>query len=485
MKFTSLTDEARIALGGLYDYASDVVNPTIRLGVTGLSRAGKTVFITALVHNLTQGGRLPLFLPYASGRIKRAYLQPQPDDDVPRFAYETHLDCLTAGKDRIWPQSTRQISQLRVTLEYEPEGFFARNLSSGTLNIDIIDYPGEWLLDLALLDMDYREWSRQTLEAARKAPRDKLASAWLQHLAILDPESPAVEAVAMRASDLFTQYLHACREDTFALSTLPPGRFLMPGDLAGSPLLSFAPLDLPMDHKPHGDSLSMMMERRYNSYVTKVVKPFFMNHFSRLDRQIVLVDLLSALNARPQAVDDIRDALGGILGCFRPGKNSWLNTIMGKRIDRTLFAATKADQLHHTSHDRLEAILKQVVEEARERTNQSGATYDVVALASIRATREQIIKQGNEELPAIAGVPTKGQKLGRKAYDGNEEIALFPGDLPENPKDALRQEGHQVETVFLKFRPPENLGDDSLSRSGFPHIRLDKALNFLIGDRIA
>ena len=26
--------------------------PVLRLGVTGLSRAGKTVFITALVHNL-------------------------------------------------------------------------------------------------------------------------------------------------------------------------------------------------------------------------------------------------------------------------------------------------------------------------------------------------------------------------------------------------------------------------------------------------
>ncbi|MEC6999181.1 YcjX family protein [Brucella abortus] len=29
------------------------------MGVTGLSRAGKTVFISALVHNLVHGGRLP------------------------------------------------------------------------------------------------------------------------------------------------------------------------------------------------------------------------------------------------------------------------------------------------------------------------------------------------------------------------------------------------------------------------------------------
>ena len=33
-----------------------------------------------------------------------------------------------------------------------------------------------------------------------------------------------------------------------------------------------------------------MMERRYDSYVAHVVKPFFHDHFARLDRQIVLVD---------------------------------------------------------------------------------------------------------------------------------------------------------------------------------------------------
>jgi predicted YcjX-like family ATPase len=485
LKFTSLADEAKIAVGGLFDYAQDVVNPTVRLGVTGLSRAGKTVFITALVHNMLQGGRLPMFVPHASGRIKRVYLQPQPDDDIPRFAYEQHLDSLTAGEKRHWPKSTRRISQLRLTVEYEPDGLIAKTLTPGTLNIDIIDYPGEWLLDLALLDMDYREWSAKTLEAARTEPRDSLAKDWLQHLATIDPNSPAVEAVALRASDLFTSYLHSCRQDEFAFSTLPPGRFLMPGDLEGSPLLTFAPLDIKKGETAPSSSLAQMMERRYNAYVSKVVKPFFVDHFSRLDRQIVLVDLLSALNAGPQAVDDIRNALKDILACFRPGQTSWLNAILGKRIDRILFAATKADQLHHTSHDRLEAILRQVVNEALERTEHSGALHDVVALASVRATREHMLKQGSEELPSIAGIPQEGEKLGKKTYNGKEEIALFPGDLPDNPRDALRLDGDAVETVFLRFRPPELKEPSTIGSNSFPHIRLDKALNFLLGDRIA
>ncbi|MEL7429311.1 MAG: YcjX family protein [Pseudomonadota bacterium] len=414
MKFTTITDEARIALGGLYDYAHDTVNPTIRLGVTGLSRAGKTVFITALVHNLLNGGRLPLFLPHSTGRIKRAYLQPQPDDDVPRFAYEAHLEALTAGENRHWPKSTRRISQLRVTLEYEPEGFLSRTFSSGKLNIDIVDYPGEWLLDLALLDMTYAQWSAAALENAKAPPRDQVSGDWLQHLATIDPASPAVEAVAQRASHLFTAYLRECRNDELAQSTLPPGRFLMPGDLEGSPLLTFAPLQIPNGADVARGSIAEMMERRYNSYVSKVVKPFYLDHFSRLDRQIVLVDLLSTLNAGPQAVQDLRHALADILASFRPGQTSWLNAILGKKIDRILFAATKADQLHHTSHDRLEAILRKVVDGALQRTEGTGALHDVVALASIRSTREHILKQDGEELPSIAGIPKQGEKIGRK-----------------------------------------------------------------------
>ena len=85
------------------------------------------------------------------------------------------------------------------------------------------------------------------------------------------------------------------------MSLLPPGRFLMPGDLAGSPALTFAPLELSNEGPAPAGSLWAMMERRYEAYKTHVVRPFFRDHFARLDRQIVLVDTLAALNAGPAA----------------------------------------------------------------------------------------------------------------------------------------------------------------------------------------
>ena len=74
--FSGAADEARIALQALADRVEGLAQPTLRLGVTGLSRAGKTIFTTALVHALTRGGRLPVFEPLQSGRIARATMLP-------------------------------------------------------------------------------------------------------------------------------------------------------------------------------------------------------------------------------------------------------------------------------------------------------------------------------------------------------------------------------------------------------------------------
>src|SRR5260370_7566154 len=121
-----------------------MINPPVRLGLTGLSRAGKTVFITALVHGLVRNGRFPVFEALSEGRIARARLAPQPDDGVPRFDYESHVRALVA--DRAWPESTRQISELRLVIAYQSRSGAVRELV-----VDMVDYPGECLLDLPLL----------------------------------------------------------------------------------------------------------------------------------------------------------------------------------------------------------------------------------------------------------------------------------------------------------------------------------------------
>ncbi|WP_454917208.1 YcjX family protein [Xanthobacter sediminis] len=483
--FTRAIEDTRIALLTLADRVEGLAHPTLRLGVTGLSRAGKTIFTTALVHALMRGGRLPVFEALQSGRIARAELEPQPDDAVPRFAYEAHL--ATLAGERVWPSSTTRVSELRLAVHYAtPRGV------DRTLTLDLVDYPGEWLLDLPLLDMSYADFARQSLELARAPARAGVAGPYLAMVAARHADALADESHARELAHVFTAYLSACRTEKLAMSLLPPGRFLMPGDLEGSPALTFAPIDPPTAGAPLPGTLGAMMERRFEAYKTAVVRPFFRNHFARLDRQIVLVDALSALNAGPAALADLERALDGILAAFRTGRNSLVSALIRPRIDKVLFAATKADHLHHSSHDRLEAILARLVERARGRAHAHGAALDVVALAAVRATREARVRRDGEELDAIVGTPEKGQEAGGHVFSGEEEVAVFPGDLPLDPDALFDPSGagfrglasahvNETDFRFLKFRPPAGIG----AAAPIPHIRLDRALEFLLGDRLA
>ncbi|WP_315796981.1 MULTISPECIES: YcjX family protein [unclassified Bradyrhizobium] len=483
--FSELVEEARLSARALLDYGESFLNPTIRLGVTGLSRAGKTVFITALIHDLVRGGRMPVFEALASGRIARAYLTPQPDDGVPRFAYESHLRALVA--ERRWPSSTVDISELRLVIEFQ-----RANGAERTLTLDIVDYPGEWLLDLPLLNKSYEQWAQESLALSRSEPRAHVAKDWHAHLATLAPEGLEDEPATLEAARLFTEYLRACRDERFAMSLLPPGRFLMPGNLAGSPALTFAPLDVPAEGQPPSGSLWAMMARRYESYKDIVVRPFFRDHFARLDRQIVLVDALAAFNAGPEALHDLEAALTGILDCFRVGRGNMLTALFRPRIDRILFAATKADHLHHTSHDRLEAVLRRAVNRAVARAESTGAAIDVVALAAVRATREALVARGRDKLPSLLGTPAAGESANGEIFDGNTEVATFPGELPADAEELFKGGAYRglssaaadgTDFRFLRFRPPL-LTPDAGAEPALPHIRMDRALQFLIGDRL-
>jgi predicted YcjX-like family ATPase len=253
----------------------------------------------------------------------------------------------------------------------------------------------------------------------------------------------------------------------------------MPGDLEGSPALTFAPL--PPPHGPvRSTSLYAMLERRYEAYKAIVVRPFFRDHFARLDRQVVLVDTLRALNAGPAAVADLETALTDILRCFRQGDNNVLTRLVARRIDRILFAATKADHIHSSSHDRLEAVMNRLVADAARRARFAGAETKSMAIASVRATRESVIEEGGDRHEVIVGTPEAGEVLDGRSYDGATEIALFPGDLPAHP-EMLFEDGRPVGLNFLRFEPPRRLEKNAEGNVVLPHIRFDRALDYLIG----
>jgi predicted YcjX-like family ATPase len=293
-----------------------------------------------------------------------------------------------------------------------------------------------------------------------------------------DASAPLDEGRARALAEGYTQALHAARAAGF--SDCSPGRFLLPGELAGSPVLTFAPLP-PAPDAPRR-SLLREMDRRFEAYKAHVVKPFFRDHFARLDRQVVLVDALGAIHAGPRAVEDMRRTLADILTAFRPGGNAFLTQLfLGKRVEKILFAATKADHLHHSQHPRLTAIMEALTREARERARFAGAETAAMAIASLRATTEQTIDHGGRSLDCVSG--TLLQDDGTRG----RQAAFYPGALPEDPAHLLGPARDGAETWLdqdyriMRFAPARLTLKPG---EGPPHIRLDRAAQFLFGDRL-
>lgn len=447
----------------------------LRLAVTGLSRAGKTAFLTSLVYQLRHAGleaRLDLLPAAREGRLLGAQRVAQQDLGVPRFPFDQAMASLDASPPR-WPEPTRGISELRLRIRHRPErgrllGGLGRD--SATLTLDLFDYPGEWLLDLPLLDHDYLSWSSRQ-QTTLSPERRTLASEWLDAVTRLDPAATADEAELARIAEHYATSLRAAREAGFA--DLQPGRFLLPGDLDGAPVLQFFPLPgLSVDDRQRlealpADSVYHTLATRFAYYQQHVVKPFYRDHFRRFDRQIVLVDVLGALNAGPERFEDLSRALATLMQSFDYGQRSLLSRLFSPRIDRLAIAATKADHVTPEQHANLVALLEALLAEPIKDLRFADIPVKALSLASIRATRAHEVEHRGQRTPALRGTTLDG-----------EETLVFPGEVPgQLPRhDFWARQGF----AFHAFRPLSR----EIRGEGLPHIRLDAALDWLIGDKL-
>ena len=320
-----------------------------------------------------------------------------------------------------------------------------------------------------MLQQSYGDWSRATLALARRGVRAPLARDWLDFLARHPADHAGDPQTALRAHEHYRGYLAACRERE-QLSLLQPGRFLNPGQIADPSVLQFCPMPLAIGARAPPGSLAALMEARFDAYKRTIVQPFFAQLARNVDRQIVLVDVLRALNAGEEAFADHRLALDTILAAFRFGRRSLLRRLFGARIDRVLFAATKADHVPAVQRDHLEALMANLVEAPSLRAKAARARVAATALASIRCTEDGTDVIDGRKVDIVAGLPEGGER----------RIRFFPGIVPVTPPPS----GFWGErfTEFPVFQPPRIIGAEG---DGIPHINLDKALDFLLEDALA
>ena len=448
---------------------------TVWLAVTGLSRSGKTVFITSLIHNLLSSlhnpNRMPLLNVVGERRLFAAHLEAPRAGRLPQFPYLDNIQKMAVPD---WPARTADLSEIGIEVRFAPANAVGRLLSEITgnpasLTIRIVDYPGEWLLDLPLLEQSYADWSRATLQLLRKGVRAGISDEFLGFLGLHRAGDAASEEVAKQAHDLYCGYLLAAR-DRCGLSFLQPGRFLCRGSLVDVPYLWFAPLDVRADDTFAPHTLGALMAERFETYKREVVAPFYHDHFRHYARQIVLVDVLRALLAGRDAFDDTRLALDAILESFRYGHGGILSKLLlGPHIDKVLFAATKADHVPDIQRDHLAALLRNMAAFPALEVKSSNAQFEVMALASVISTAEDVQEIDGQRLQVVVGRPVGGTK----------QAKFFVGNVPIRPPRA-----DAWGSPFLNvpvFEPP---AIDPSPIEGIAHINLDLALEFLLGDRL-
>lgn len=456
-------------MGKLSQEISDIVHRSldshVKIAVTGLSRAGKTAFITSFVNQLLSSAtndNLPFLHASRDKRLIGAKRIPQSNMLVPSFAYDQAIS-MVHSQPAMWPEPTRDVSEIRLAIKYRPESKAKRFVSkSHTLYVDLVDYPGEWLLDLPMLKLSYDEWSEKQMNSLH-GQRRELARNWFDNLALFNSESEADEKFIAELAEQYTQFLISCKDK--GLHWVQPGRFVLPGELKGAPVLQFFPL--PAD-KCKGDKHSSyaMLASRYEEYRSQIVKRFYKHYFSTFDRQIILVDCLSPLNAGYESFMDMRAALEELIDSYHYGKNSLLGRLFSPKIDKVLFAATKADHITPDQHGNLLNLLNQMINPMWQRVAYENISMKCVSMASIRATTAGHVNVNGKPHSAIRGTDESGN-----------DVTIYPGEVPKKLPHVDFWSHSTFD--FTAFNPNFYEVDAPL-----PHIRVDTAMEFLLGDKL-
>jgi predicted YcjX-like family ATPase len=431
---------------------------TVRIGVTGLARSGKTALLTSFAANLLAAGAgfpaLPALASRLGGRSLRVALAPAGAEELPRFDYRRHLESLAADSP-FWPARTEAVSLLALDLEIGWPGL-AAPLPPQRLRLELLDYPGEWLLDLPMLGQPFAAWSAAVL---RRLEGRIEAADFLGFLRGLPAIAPRDEALAETGHRLYRAALRRLR-DAAGLSLLQPGRFLMPPPGPEPPWLHFFP-------HPGNGALAVLLAERYDAYRAAIRRDLLAPGFARIDRLVVLADVLSALHAGPVAFADAAEALGLVATALRwRQRPSWLPGAIAALwpfptgIGRVAFVASKADHVAQRQRGNLAALVARLTET---RSVQSAA----FAVAAVRCTEDIVWTLEGRPVSAVRGRVAGEARPGRS----------YPGEVPDRPPDASFW-AHP----FLALPEFEPMRLPLGGRGGVPHIGLDELLVFLLGD---
>ena len=309
-----------------------------------------------------------------------------------------------------------------------------------SLYLDIWDYPGEWLIDLVLLDLSYEDFSSMMLSQVRKLssiiPKSNTLLALKDRL---DPCKAPDPRLLKESVEHYVQWLLECKRA--GMSLIVPSRQVLPGNLLGAPIIEFMPWLWEAPSSYSKDSLYGVMKKRYDSYKKEIVENFYETMFSKLDR----------------AEEEVsgRDGLERVYASYFGTEDE---AILAKDGYHTV-KSTYDEEKH------LLSLLRSMVTSASHEIRGQSSNCQYMVLSSIAATKcLEVNYQGRN---------TQVLSTGREG-----ENYFYPGSVPSQWSEQSMAD-FQKHFIMRQLPPPlMNPGDP------IPNINMDVMLSYLLKDKL-
>lgn len=444
--------------------ASKMTSDYVSIGVTGFSGSGKSTFITSLIHQLKYSNEALLggFLPARDENIVDVKLLPI--YGLKLFDYPSGIEALSSHPPQ-WPASTTESSGCIVEITYKRKVPFYKPFFSETtkLNVEIRDYPGEWLLDIPLLDQNYLEWCLEVEKLYQQPQQKQIMGSLRSELLSISPYAVLTENEIEGLFERFQLYLQACKQHGITL--IQPGHVLLPGESDSFapffPLLAIKNFNKKRLAKADKNCIYKVMQRRFNDYVSGTVKPFYNHFFTNVDRQVVLIDSLKALSSGKDNFEDMLVAFRQILDSYKIGSGNFINQLVSPKVERIMFLSSKPDRVLMNQHENLRHF-----------------TNSIIKRICSQGTRNRI-RIDNEVVSAVRCTTDNHDHLLVTLSDGKKGKLKHP-EMPEK-MPSEEQWGHFENWLPPELQPPHVPGLKYGAR--LPCIRMDTVLNYLIGDK--
>ena len=391
---------------------------------------------------------------WPSGRISRAYLEPQPDDAVPRFDYRGASGGARRRLRRAGRRAPRAISQLRADDRVPAGPGSAQADAAGcsaaagcTSTSSTIPANGCSISACSTSTMRPGRPMRSRPPASRTRGRRRRLARRISPG--LDPAGRADESDARDAAPHSSRdYLHDRPRRARAWRRSGRAASCCRAISQGSPLLTFVPLDLPAGaddppRQPRGDDGAALRELQarggaavLHASLRPSRPPDRAGRRARRDRW-----RRRRGRGSDERADRCRSWPSG------PAPNSWRSRIVdAAHRPHRCSPRPRPITCPAASHDRLEAALStddrpRAMERAhvcRRRGRGAGAGS---AAGDARGRGQAGRRACCRASPACR---CAGERIDGVAFDGAREAVMFPGDLPADPAAALANRSRAV-----------------------------------------